>query len=210
MLLRLHIRMNPSPFLHSALRFAASAGLACLASSCAPTANQPPASAVKARASAPLRTVRHVDLQRYMGDWRVIANIPYFAEKGCVDSIETYKLRPDGKIDNGFTYRKKSFDAPQEKLTALARVHDEKTNAEWRIRFFGLLTVDYLILDLDPNYRWTVVGHPSRKYGWIMAREKTLPDSTYEAILQRLAQQGYDPKKFQKVPQLPSQMAFLH
>jgi apolipoprotein D and lipocalin family protein len=153
------------------------------------------------KTTAPLRTVAHVDLPRYMGDWRVIANIPYFAEKGCVDSIEGYALRPDGRITNTFTYRKKSFAAPQKKLTALAWVHDRRTNAEWRIRFFGIITVDYLILDLDPDYRWTVVGHPSRKYGWIMAREKTLPEKTYQAILARLAQQGYDPAKFERVPQ---------
>jgi len=155
----------------------------------------------------PLRTVAHVDLKRYMGDWRVIANIPYFAEKGLVDSVETYALRPDGKIDNWFTFRKRSFDAPQKKFTALAWVHDPKTNAEWRVRFFGLVTVPYLVLDLDPQYRWTVVGHPSRNYGWIMARSKTLPDATYREILKRLQSQGYDPARFEKVPQLQTQTA---
>lgn len=151
----------------------------------------------------PLRTVQHVDLKRYMGDWRVIANIPYFAEKGLVDSIESYGLRPDGKIDNWFTFRKGSFDAPQKKITALAWVHDPKTNAEWRVRFFGLVTVSYLVLDVDPEYRWTVVGHPSKNYGWIMARSRTLPDSTYGGILKRLEAQGYDPGRFVKVPQVP-------
>ena len=204
--------MNPilllNAVLPSALRVAASVSVACLASSCATTTNKPGALAPKARAAAPLRTVQQVDLKRYMGDWRVIANIPYFAEKGCVDSIETYTLRPDGRLDNDFTYRKKSFDAPRKKITAMAWVHNKQTNAEWRIRFFGLITVDYLILDLDPDYKWTVVGHPSRKYGWIMAREKTLDETTYQAILRRLATQGYEPGKFQKVPQFPSQMGF--
>ncbi len=166
----------------------------------------PPLAAMKARTSQPLRTVPRVELPRYMGDWRVIANIPYFAEKGCVDSIETYHQRPDGKIANVFTYRKKSFDAPQKQVQAVGRVFDTKTNAEWRITFFKVITTKYLILDLDPAYRWTVVGHPSRNYGWIMAREKTLPESTYAAILKRLTTQGYDPARFEKVPQLPSQV----
>ena len=46
----------------------------------------------------PLQTVAHVDLARYMGDWYVIANIPYFAEKGCFDSVESYALRADGEV----------------------------------------------------------------------------------------------------------------
>ena len=168
------------------------AGLASLAG-CASTMKTP---------SRPLRTVAHVDLKRYMGDWRVIANIPYFAEKDCVDSVETYALRTDGRIDNWFTFRKSSFDAPQKKISALAWVHDPKTNAEWRVRFFGVITVAYLVLDLDPEYRWTVVGNPSRRYGWIMARAKSLPDATYREILKRLEEQGYDPGRFVKVPQV--------
>jgi len=155
----------------------------------------------------PLRTVSHVDLPRYMGHWRVISEIPYFAERGGVDSVESYALLPDGTIYNWFVMRKGSFAAPETKFTAHAYVVNKQTNAEWRVKFLGgLISAPYLVLDLDPNYQWTVVGHPSRNYGWIMARAKTMPDPTYQAILKRLAGQGYDISRFQKVPQLPSQM----
>lgn len=157
--------------------------------------------------STPLRTVPKVDLARYMGDWRVIANIPYFAERGKVDTIEGYQLRPDGQIDNTFTFRKKTFDAPQKSYHFTAEIVNKQSNAEWKVKFLPFIKVAYLIIDLDPDYQWTVVGHPSRKYGWIMAREKTLPDATYQSILTRLAEQGYDPSKFVKVPQLPSQIS---
>jgi apolipoprotein D and lipocalin family protein len=152
--------------------------------------------------SVPLKTVDHVDIPRYMGDWYVIANIPYFAEKGCFDSVESYALRADGDIDNWFTCRKGSFDAPMKrKATALATIKDRNTNATWTVRFFKIISVKYLILDLDPNYQWVAVGHPSRRYGWVMARSKSLPDSTYNGILDRLKQQGYDTAQFEKVPQ---------
>jgi apolipoprotein D and lipocalin family protein len=157
-----------------------------------------------AAASRPLRPVAHVDLPRYMGDWRVIANIPYYPERGCVDSVESYSLNKDGTIHNWFTYRKKSFDAPRSRIDAHAYVTDQKSNAVWRVHFLsGLIRADYVVIDLDPHYQWTVVGHPSRNYGWIMARKKTLPDSTYRAIIRRLAAQGYDTSRFQKVPQIP-------
>jgi apolipoprotein D and lipocalin family protein len=150
----------------------------------------------------PLRPVPHVDLPRYMGDWYVIANIPYFAEKDCFDSIESYALRTDGKIDNWFTCRKGSFDAPLErKATAVASVVDPSSNALWTVRFFKIIPVKYVVLDLDPNYQWVMVGHPSRSYGWIMSRTKTLNDAIYQQILKRVAGQGYDPAKFKLVPQ---------
>jgi apolipoprotein D and lipocalin family protein len=151
----------------------------------------------------PLKTVSHVDLPRYMGDWRVIANIPYFAEKDCVESIESYALRPDGKIANWFRFRKKTFDAPQQRVDFVARVVDTRSNAEWRVQFAPLISAGYYIIDLDPGYRWTVVGHPSRRYGWIMARGRTMPAATYQAILSRLEKQGYKPSDFVKVPQVP-------
>jgi len=150
----------------------------------------------------PLKPVSHVDLPRYMGDWYVIANIPYFAEKNCFDSIESYALRPDGKIHNWFRCRKGSFDAPMEqKATAVASVLDPASNAVWSVRFFKIIAVKYEILNLDPNYQWVMVGHPSRRYGWIMARSKTLDEATYQRILQATVAQGYDPAQFHKVPQ---------
>jgi len=150
----------------------------------------------------PMQTVSHVDIPRYMGDWYVIANIPYFAEKDCVDSIESYALRADGKIDNWFTCRKKTFDAPlKRKATATATIDDTATNATWSVRFFKIISVKYLILDLDPNYQWVAVGHPSRRYGWVMSRSKTLSEQTYQEILDKLRSDGYDTAKFQKVPQ---------
>jgi apolipoprotein D and lipocalin family protein len=186
------------PRLAAFLRSAFAIAAAVIVSACASTNTHP-----MKKPSTPLHTVRYVDLPRFMGDWRVIANIPYFAEKGCVDSIESYALRPDGKIENWFTYRKKSFDAPQKTIKAQAVVVNKETNAEWRVKFFGLIAANYLVIDLDPNYQWTVIGHPSRNYGWIMAREKTLPPATYEMLLDRLAAQGYDPARFAKVPQSP-------
>lgn len=155
-----------------------------------------------------LRTVPHVDLPRYMGDWYVIANIPYFAEKDCFDSVESYALREDGDIHNWFACRKGSFSAPMKrKVDTLAKVVDKTTNARWSVKFFKVISVQYLIIDLDPQYQWVVVGHPSRRYGWIMARARTMSPDVYAQILTRLREQGYDPGKFARVPQnnTPSQ-----
>jgi len=87
------------------------------------------------------------------------------------------------------------------KASALASIKDKESNATWSVRFFKVISVQYLIVDLDPGYQWVAVGHPSRRYGWIMARKKTLADSTYSEILGRLGKQGYDTSKFAKVPQ---------
>ncbi len=152
----------------------------------------------------PLKTVSHLDLPRFMGDWYVIAHIPYSLEKGKVGTIDRYALRPDGKIDNTYLFRRKTLDAPLEDWKAIAWVHNKQTNAEWRVQFIWPFRTPYLILELDDDYQWTGVGHPNRKLGWVLSKSPTMDESTYRSILERLAKQGYDTSKFKKVPQLPS------
>lgn len=149
----------------------------------------------------PLRTVPHVDMDRYVGRWNVIANIPYFLENGKVASYDTYARRPDGKLVNNFTFRKGSLDAPEQTWHGTAWVVNTETNAEWKVRFIWPFTSTYLVLELDPDYRWAVVGTPGRGLLWILARDHRLPDATYELILARIKAQGYDPAKLAKVPQ---------
>ena len=55
-----------------------------------------------------------LDLPRFMGRWWVIANIPYFAERGKLASSDTYALREDGGIDVTYAW-KKSFEETQER-----------------------------------------------------------------------------------------------
>jgi len=152
--------------------------------------------------SPPLKTVPHVDLQRYVGDWYVFAHIPYSLENGKVGTLDRYALRPDGKMDNIYLFRRGSLDAPLEQWKGVARVHNPKTNAEWRVQFIWPLRVPYLIIDLDPEYQWSVVGYPNRKLAWVLSRQPVLDETTYKGILQRLADQGYDPQMLAKVPQI--------
>jgi apolipoprotein D and lipocalin family protein len=48
----------------------------------------------------PLRTVPHVDLQRYLGTWYEIASFPQSFQRGCTATTATYALRDDGDIDS--------------------------------------------------------------------------------------------------------------
>jgi apolipoprotein D and lipocalin family protein len=158
-----------------------------------------------ATALPPLKTVPHVDLPRYMGDWYVFSHIPYSLEKGKVGTLDRYALRPDGKIDNIFLFRKGSLDAPLQAWNGVAWVADKTTNAEWRVQFIWPLRVPYLIIDLDKDYQWSVIGYPNRKLAWVLSRQPTLDPETYAGILKRLTAQGYDTSLLKQIPQLPKE-----
>jgi apolipoprotein D and lipocalin family protein len=121
--------------------------------------------------------------------------------------VEGSALRPDGRIDTRCACREKTYAAPMTPtLKTTATVYDRTSNAEWRVPFFRVVRVKYFVIDLDSDYRWAVVGHPSRRYGWILSRTRSLPDETYRGILERLRGQGYDPAKFVKVPHMGGEL----
>ena len=151
----------------------------------------------------PLETVPKVDLPRFMGDWYVFAHIPYSLEKGKVGTLDRYALRPDGRIQNSFLFRRGTLDAPLEEWKGVAWVHDTASNAEWRVQFVWPFRVPFLVIDLDPNYQWAVIGYPSRKLGWVLSRKTRLDDATYNGILKRMELQGYDAGLLVRVPQRP-------
>lgn len=149
----------------------------------------------------PVRTVPHVDLNRYQGKWHVIASIPYFLEKGKVASSDAYSMRPDGRMNNDFTFRKGSLEAPEETWHGVAWVVNHQSNAEWRVRFLWPLYTTYLVLELDTDYRWAVVATPGHKLLWVLARNRQLEPQTYAEILRRIQAQGYDTNRLALVPQ---------
>jgi apolipoprotein D and lipocalin family protein len=148
-----------------------------------------------------LKPVNYVDIQRFMGDWYVIAIIPNFIEKNAVNGIESYRWNEKGYVDISYTYRISEPDGKHKKLTMKGFIHDTTSNAEWRVRPFWPLKLPYLVIDLDKDYQYTVIGVPNRKLIWIMSRTKAMDDVTYSEILNRIEQMGYDTSLIQKLPQ---------
>ena len=109
-----------------------------------------------------LETVDYVDIKRFMGDWYVIANIPTFIEKGATNAIESYKLASDGTVETTFTFFKGSPDGPKKVYRPKGFIKNKETNAEWRMQFIWPFKMPFLIVDLDENYLYTVIGIPSR------------------------------------------------
>ncbi len=158
------------------------------------------------RNTEPLPTVDGVDLERYMGEWYVIANIPYFGERGNVEGRAIYRLRDDGRMDDIYLYRRGDFDSRERSLEGVAWVVDEETNAQWKVRFYWPFTFDYYVVGLDEDYQWSMVGHPSRRYAWIMAREPRMDDDLFQELLTRFDELGFDSSELKKVPQFPEQV----
>jgi apolipoprotein D and lipocalin family protein len=142
-----------------------------------------------------------VDLQKFMGPWYVIANIPTVIEKGAHNAIESYALDADGTIDTTFTFNQDAFDGPAKKYNPRGFVVEGTKNAIWGMRFVWPIKAEYVISYVDPAYTETIIGRSSRDYVWIMARTPTISAERYDALVGKVREYGYDVSKVQKVPQ---------
>ena len=148
-----------------------------------------------------MQTVDKVDIERFMGDWYVIANIPTFLEKGAHNAVETYRLDDDGTIATTFNFRKGGFDGKRKEYNPRGFIVDTETNALWGMRFVWPFKGDYRIVYLDDDYTQTVIGRQKRDFVWIMARTPEIPEEDYERIVDFVVSIGYDESKIQRVPQ---------
>ena len=148
-----------------------------------------------------MKTVDHVDIERFMGPWYVIANIPTFLEKGAHNAVETYSLNDDGTIATNFTFRKGGFDGKAKEYNPKAFVLDDPSNARWGMRFVWPIKADYRIVYIDDDYSMTVIGRQSRDFVWIMARTPTISDIDYDKLVSFVESIGYDTSKLERVPQ---------
>ena len=153
----------------------------------------------------PLEVVDEVDLDRYLGRWYEIASIPQRFQRGCVASRATYTARPDGRIGVLNECRDGTFDGKLRRAEAVAWVaNPEESRAKLKVQFFWPFRGDYWIIQLDPDYRYAAVGHPSRDYLWILARTATLDPMLYRDLSARLEAQGYDLTRLRPTPQPPA------
>jgi apolipoprotein D and lipocalin family protein len=149
----------------------------------------------------PMATVDYVDIDKFMGDWYVIANIPTFLEKNAHNAVESYSKNDDGTIATTFTFRDGGFDGELKEYTPTGFITDTSTNALWGMQFIWPIKADYRIVYLDEDYTKTVIGREARDYVWVMARKPVLPNDEYEDIVQFLDSIGYDVSKMNRVPQ---------
>jgi len=149
----------------------------------------------------PLATVNSVDLDRYTGQWYEIARYHHRFQEGCVGSRATYTLREDGKITVVNECYDGSFSGKLRSATGKAWVIDRQSNAKLKVSFFWPFAGDYWIIDLGRDYEYAVVGHPNRKYLWILSRTPDMTEEVYQSILERLQKQEYDTTKLVRTEQ---------
>lgn len=144
-----------------------------------------------------------VDVQRFMGDWYVIAHIPPKVVANSYNNIETYRQVDEDTIQTVYTYREGSFAGSQEMMKPVAKVLDGSNGAVWGMQFFWPIKMEYTISYVDPDYQTTIVARSKLDWVWIMARKPQIDEAVLDDLIERVAALGYDRRKLRFVPQQP-------
>uniref|UniRef100_A0A915E2F3 Lipocalin/cytosolic fatty-acid binding domain-containing protein n=1 Tax=Ditylenchus dipsaci TaxID=166011 RepID=A0A915E2F3_9BILA len=158
------------------------------------------ASAASNSSAMPVTTVSSINLTQYMGKWYEIARLPNRFQKESEGSVvwANYFLNADGTVNvhNAVDYK----DGTNQSVDGVGRCPDPKNYPaqlevtfvpSW-LRWIPFVWGKYWVIGLDTDYKWSVVGHPSRSYFWILAREPKLANSTFEQAKANATSMGYD------------------
>ncbi|MFO1142618.1 MAG: lipocalin family protein [Amaricoccus sp.] len=138
--------------------------------------------------------------ERYLGRWYEIARYPVVFEEGCTATTADYGPIDATTISVLNTCRKGTPDGPAETIAGKATV---VAPGELKVKFASVpfVAADYWVLWVDSDYRTAVVGVPSGRAGWILARTPTIDPARRAEAEAVLARNGYDPARLYDVPQ---------
>lgn len=180
---------------------------ACLVAICGLAAVAHAHSDAGPHSSAPLKPIESLDVARYMGTWHEIARFPNRFQRKCVGFTKAeYRAQPNGRID--VINQCLQADGKTDIAVGQARQLGGANSATLEVRFapswmsfLPFVWGDYWVIDLDPAYSLVAVSEPERRYLWILSRSPDPDASSYQALLQRLQQKGFETERLIRTPQ---------
>ncbi|XVE97495.1 hypothetical protein REPUB_Repub03eG0024700 [Reevesia pubescens] len=152
-----------------------------------------------------MKVVKNLDIKRYMGRGYKIASFPSrFQPKEGINTRATYTLNEDGTVNvlnETWSIGKRAY------IKGNAYKADPNNNEAklkvMHLLFFPIIPVvgDYWVLDISDDYKYALVGQPSRQYLWMLCRENHADDEIYNQLVQKAKGEGYDVSKLQKTKQ---------
>ncbi|WP_426112747.1 lipocalin family protein [Massilia sp. PWRC2] len=144
--------------------------------------------------------VKPFDSKLYLGKWYEIARLDQRFERGLSRVTAEYSMRPDGGIkvlNRGYESEKNVYKESEGKAYFVGATD----TAYLKVSFFGPFYGSYIVFDLDPAYRTSMVGGPDTSYLWILSRTPTLDAATTTRLVEKAKSLGYATDKLIYVDQ---------
>ena len=146
-----------------------------------------------------LEPIRGFEPERYLGKWYEIARLDHSFERHLSNVSATYTREDNGYIrviNRGYNTQTGTW----KQIEGHASFIENETVGSLKVSFFWPFCGAYNIIALDrQNYSYAMVAGPNRNYLWILARQKTLEESTYAKLVAQAAAWSFDTGKLIRV-----------
>lgn len=149
------------------------------------------------------RDVPMPPLDALMGDWHVVALVPWFGERGRVASRIRLAIADGDRLDVTRSWRD-GFAEPVESDSSSAR-RDGHGDRVWKMRTYGVLPTRLRMLEVAEDGSWMLLDSPGRDHAWILTRAQQVGDEAYLELERRIRSHGVNTDKLRRVPQVPEQ-----
>lgn len=134
-----------------------------------------------------MKKARKIDLHEYAGKWNEIASFPAWFQRGCSGATARYTEMPKfiGVVNTCI-----NKDGKKRSIHGKAFTTGEENKL--KVQFFPPFKSDYIIEYVDTEYKHAIVGSTSKKYLWILARDKNIDPEIYRKLVSIAKRKGYD------------------
>lgn len=142
-----------------------------------------------------LKPADKIDLSKYLGKWYEVASFPFIFQRGCSNTTAEYSMKENGDVKVLNTCKASGKD----KLATGSAKTSGRENV-FRVGFppFEFLRADYIILFVDVDYKYAVVGSTAKRYLWILARDYHIDPKVYDELVSKAKGEGYNVERIQR------------
>ncbi len=146
--------------------------------------------------AAPIASVASFATERFLGRWYEIGSYPVPFQRGCTGTQADYGAGPDSTVTVHNTCRRNG------RVVGISGRATVTGPGRLEVRLDGTpFVAPYWVLWVDEGYETAVVGVPSGRAGWILAREPKISAARLAAARRALRANGYDPARLRMTPQ---------
>jgi apolipoprotein D and lipocalin family protein len=166
------------------------------------------ATVIRTDGPQPLHVVPWVDHARYSGQWYEIARLPNVLQQACARDVTVRYIRRANGTLAVVSLCREADGRWREARGAARRAHDEGPNSILQVRFHPSFLAflpfgwsDYQIIAVAEDYRYALVGTPDRQSLWVLSRTPQLDEASYQHLMAKANEQGFEVTRLQSTPQ---------
>lgn len=111
-----------------------------------------------------------IDYKLYQGKWYEIARLPNPVEEGLTCITMTYEWQDEGVMTVTNRGSNKSDPEDIKTLSGRAWIPDAKEPQKIKIQFIWPVTADYILIHIDEEKGYAILGSPFKHQLWILSR----------------------------------------